>query len=126
VVRYKDNGLLRWGELVGPAPQTAGDTVRLIPLPLQCATTAEFLAQAHVLGSNYFCYVRDPWGSYCEYSSDIDYVPEGYAWPSGDFQPEDSLYLWGPSVPSDFVTNTEVHDDEAANRKDDTGLTALN
>lgn len=25
----------------------------------------------HVLGSNYFHYVRDPWGSYSEYSADI-------------------------------------------------------
>lgn len=66
----------------------------------------------HVLGSNYFCYVRDPWGSYCEYSSDIDYVPEGHVWPSGDFQQEDSLYLWGPAVPPDFVSNTEIHDDD--------------
>jgi hypothetical protein len=65
----------------------------------------------HVLGSNYFCYVRDPWGSYCEYSSDIDYIAEGYAWTSGDYHPEDSLYLWGPAVPADFVTNTEVHED---------------
>ena len=29
----------------------------------------------HVLGSNYFHYVRDPWGSYAEYSCDIDYIP---------------------------------------------------
>ena len=28
----------------------------------------------HVLGSNYFYYVRDPWGSYAEYSHNIDYV----------------------------------------------------
>ena len=71
----------------------------------------------HVLGSNYFCYIRDPWGSYCEYSANIDYVPEGYLWPAGDFQPEDSLYLWGPAVPSDFVTNTEVHDEDEVDMK---------
>jgi len=29
----------------------------------------------HVLGSNFFHYVQDPWGSFCEYSADIDYVP---------------------------------------------------
>ena len=34
----------------------------------------------HVLGSNYFHYVRDPWGSYCEYSSDMDYVPGTMDW----------------------------------------------
>ena len=80
----------------------------------------------HVLGSNYFCYVRDPWGSYCEYSANIDYVPEGYVWPAGDFESEDSLYLWGPALPSDFVTNTEVHDDETAGPKDIAEPTARN
>ncbi len=34
----------------------------------------------HVLGSNYFHYVRDPWGSYAEYSSDIDYIPVDHDW----------------------------------------------
>ena len=29
-----------------------------------------------VLGSNYFHYVRDPWGSFAEYSCDIDYIPK--------------------------------------------------
>lgn len=62
----------------------------------------------HVLGSNYFRYVRDPWGSYAEYSFDIDYVPAGHDWPSGDYPPEDSLYVWGPDVPEDFVTNYET------------------
>ena len=31
----------------------------------------------HVLGSNYFHYVRDPWGSYSEYSSDHRLHPGG-------------------------------------------------
>lgn len=61
----------------------------------------------HVLGSNYFHYVRDPWGSFNEYSADIDYVPAGAQWPAGDFKPEDSLYLWGPDVPEDFIANTD-------------------
>ncbi|MGF6571767.1 catechol 2,3-dioxygenase-like lactoylglutathione lyase family enzyme [Paraburkholderia sp. GAS333] len=62
----------------------------------------------HVLGSNYFHYVQDPWGSFCEYSADIDFVSAGHAWPAGDFPPEDSLYLWGPQVPDDFVHNYEA------------------
>lgn len=62
----------------------------------------------HVLGSNYFHYVRDPWGSYCEYSSDIDYIPVTCDWDPGDHPAEDSLYLWGPEVPKDFVTNYEA------------------
>jgi catechol 2,3-dioxygenase-like lactoylglutathione lyase family enzyme len=62
----------------------------------------------HVLGSNYFRYVRDPWGSYAEYSFDIDHIPAGAAWPAGDYPPEDSLYVWGPDLPEEFIRNHEA------------------
>jgi catechol 2,3-dioxygenase-like lactoylglutathione lyase family enzyme len=62
----------------------------------------------HVLGSNYFHYVRDPWGSYSEYSCDMDYVPGDFDWPTADHPPEDSFYAWGPKVPEDFVTNFQT------------------
>jgi|SRR5579862_3277380 len=61
----------------------------------------------HVLGANYFHYVRDPWGSYCEYSADIDFIPAEFDWEPGDHAPEDALYLWGPTPPADFVQNSE-------------------
>lgn len=64
----------------------------------------------HVLGSNYFHYVRDPWGSYSEYSADIDYIPSSCDWDAGDYPPEDSIYLWGPEMPSDFIVNHEAAD----------------
>lgn len=62
----------------------------------------------HVLGSNFFHYVRDPWGSFAEYSADIDFIPTGMPWPTGDFPPEDSLYLWGPELPATFIHNSEA------------------
>ncbi|HEX3858723.1 MAG TPA: VOC family protein [Pseudolabrys sp.] len=62
----------------------------------------------HVLGSNYFHYVRDPWGSFSEYSCDIDYIPSEQRWPSADHKPEDSFYLWGPEVPREFTLNCEA------------------
>jgi catechol 2,3-dioxygenase-like lactoylglutathione lyase family enzyme len=61
----------------------------------------------HVLGSNYFHYVQDPWGSFAEYSHGIDFVPADVEWPAGDHPPEDSFYIWGPAVPDDFVVNHE-------------------
>ena len=64
----------------------------------------------HVLGSNYFRYVRDPWGSYAEYSFDIDFVEAGDTWPSADHPGEDSLYVWGPSLPEDFIVNHELQE----------------
>lgn len=62
----------------------------------------------HVLGSNYFYYVRDPWGSYAEYSHDMDFVSHDYDWPTADHPPEDSTFLWGPKLPQDFFTNYET------------------
>lgn len=61
----------------------------------------------HVLGSNYFHYVRDPWGSYCEYSSDIDFIRADQDWDTGDHPGHDSIFIWGPTPPQDFVRNYE-------------------
>ncbi len=69
--------------------------------------TAGWGVGRHVLGSNFFYYVRDPWGSFAEYSYDIDFVPADLDWPAADHPPEDSFYVWGPAVPEDFVANTE-------------------
>src|SRR5579883_606050 len=66
----------------------------------------------HVLGSNYFHYVRDPWGSFAEYSSDIDYIPVDHDWKSADHPPEDSFYVWGPVPPEDFAFNHEMASSE--------------
>jgi catechol 2,3-dioxygenase-like lactoylglutathione lyase family enzyme len=61
----------------------------------------------HVLGGNYFYYARDPWGSYSEFSADIDYIPADCEWPAAQHAPEDSFYLWGPDVPAELVSNLE-------------------
>ncbi|WP_428391536.1 VOC family protein [Lichenicoccus sp.] len=62
----------------------------------------------HVLGSNYFHYVQDPWGSFSEYSCDIDYVPNTMDWEGVNHPMEDGFYLWGPNLPPDFVHNYEA------------------
>ncbi len=62
----------------------------------------------HVIGSNFFWYMRDPWGSFAEYFHDIDVIPESCAWEARDFPPEEALYSWGPPVPDDFGLNREL------------------
>ena len=62
----------------------------------------------HVLGSNYFYYVQDPWGSWAEYSFDIDFVPADVEWLAADHPAEDSFYIWGPAVPDEFIVNREA------------------
>ena len=59
----------------------------------------------HVIGSNYFYYVRDPWGSWAEFSFDIDFIGADHEWPAADHPPEDSLYVWGPPPHPEFINN---------------------
>jgi catechol 2,3-dioxygenase-like lactoylglutathione lyase family enzyme len=70
----------------------------------------------HVLGSNYFYYVQDPWGSWAEYSYDIDFVAADVDWAGGDHPLEDSFYVWGPAVPDDFIVNREALRDRGADQ----------
>ena len=62
----------------------------------------------HVIGSNYFRYIRDPWGSFAEYSYDIDFIPVDVDWQAADHPAEDSFYVWGPPVPDYFIVNHET------------------
>ncbi len=62
----------------------------------------------HVIGSNFFYYIRDPWGSFAEYFHDIDVIPETCAWQAQDFPEADALYCWGPPVPEEFGRNAEL------------------
>lgn len=62
----------------------------------------------HYIGSNYFYYVRDPWGSFAEYFCDIDYIPAGCAWEDRDVPAEHALFVWGPPPPEYFFQNTEI------------------
>ena len=50
----------------------------------------------------------DPWGSYAEYSCDIDYIAAEQNWQAGSHPPEESFYLWGPEPPADFALNREL------------------
>ena len=61
----------------------------------------------HGVGSNHFYYVRDPWGSYCEYSADIDFIAAGAVWPCGQHEPLEALCYWGPDLPETFLVNSE-------------------
>ena len=63
----------------------------------------------HVLGSNYFYYARDPWGSWCEYSATMDYIPAELDWEAGDHPPENAVYLWGPPPQPVFGENHELN-----------------
>ena len=62
----------------------------------------------HTIGSNFFHYLQDPWGSWFEYYSDMDHIDDHSLWTPTNYAMEDSLASWGPDVPHDFVHNYEV------------------
>lgn len=62
----------------------------------------------HTVGSNFFHYIQDPWGSWFEYYSDMDYIDDYALWTPTNYALEDSLANWGPAVPGDFVHNYEI------------------
>lgn len=62
----------------------------------------------HTIGSNFFHYIQDPWGSWFEYYSDMDHIDDYVLWQPTNYEMEDSLASWAPPVPKDFVHNYEV------------------
>ena len=62
----------------------------------------------HTIGSNFFHYIQDPWGSWFEYYSDMDHIEDHALWTPTNYDMADSLANWGPPVPKDFVHNYEV------------------
>ena len=62
----------------------------------------------HGIGSNYFWYLRDPSGTFAEYTSDLDVIADEGAWKvaaSGEVHP---LAAWGPPVPREFLMPEDV------------------
>lgn len=62
----------------------------------------------HVLGSNYFNYVEDPFHQWWEHSCHIDFIEKGIRWEPTNSPPQDALYLWGPDLPPGMVDNPEL------------------
>jgi len=53
----------------------------------------------HHAGSNFFWYLKDPAGNFCEYYSDMDCIPEDALWTPEDFEGAQGLFSWGPPPP---------------------------
>lgn len=62
----------------------------------------------HTIGSNFFHYVQDPWGSWFEYYSDIDFIDDYALWTPTNYELQDGMASWGPPLPADFAQNYEA------------------
>ena len=57
----------------------------------------------HTIGSNFFHYNPDPWGSWIEWFSDIDQIDDCWVANDWDVPP----HLWGAPPPETFLSNKE-------------------
>jgi len=57
----------------------------------------------HHAGSNFFYYFKDPSGTFSEYYSDMDCVPEDQVWTPETFEGALGLFSWGPPPPPSFL-----------------------
>ena len=65
----------------------------------------------HTIGSNFFHYIQDLWGSWFEYYADMDHIDDYDLWTPTNYEIADSLANWGPEPPKDMVRNYEVDAD---------------
>ena len=110
-----DHHMLAFAKSGGPGLHHSSwvvDSIDAIGLGMQhmadCGYVRGWGVGRHVIGSNYFYYIQDPWGSFAEYSHDIDFVPADVEWQSADHPLEDSFYVWGPPPPDYFIVNHEI------------------
>jgi catechol 2,3-dioxygenase-like lactoylglutathione lyase family enzyme len=57
----------------------------------------------HHAGSNFFYYLKDPSGTFSEYFSDMDCIPEDQVWTPETFEGALGLFNWGPPPPPSFL-----------------------
>lgn len=62
----------------------------------------------HGIGSNYFWYLRDPAGNFCEYTSDLDVIVDDEAWKIAASTAAHPLAAWGPPVPPAFLAPDDI------------------
>jgi catechol 2,3-dioxygenase-like lactoylglutathione lyase family enzyme len=62
----------------------------------------------HHAGSNFFWYLKDPSGTFSEYYSDMDCVPEDQVWTPETFEGARGLFNWGPPPPPSFLNPDDL------------------
>jgi catechol 2,3-dioxygenase-like lactoylglutathione lyase family enzyme len=64
----------------------------------------------HHAGSNFFYYLKDPSGTFSEYYSDLDCIPEDQIWTPETFEGARGLFNWGPPPPPSFLNPDDLAD----------------
>lgn len=62
----------------------------------------------HAIGSNWFWYLRDPSGTFVEYTADIDRISEQDLYHPKQWRGHEFLYSFGPPTPRQFLEPTDL------------------
>lgn len=62
----------------------------------------------HAIGSNWFWYLRDPSGTFVEYTADIDRISAQDDYQPKDWQGHEVLYAFAPPIPAEFLEPTDL------------------
>jgi catechol 2,3-dioxygenase-like lactoylglutathione lyase family enzyme len=62
----------------------------------------------HAIGSNWFWYLREPGGTFVEYTADVDRISAQDLYRPKDWQGHEFLYSFGPPVPAEFLEPTDL------------------
>lgn len=57
----------------------------------------------HAIGSNWFWYLRDPSGTFVEYTADIDRITSQDLYTPKQWEGREFLYSFGPAIPTEFL-----------------------
>lgn len=57
----------------------------------------------HAIGSNWFWYLRDPSGTFVEYTADVDRISSQEAYSPKQWRGREFLYSFGPPAPPEFL-----------------------
>ena len=64
----------------------------------------------HAIGSNWFWYLRDPSGTFVEYTADVDRISEQDLYRPKEWAGHEFLYSFGPPTPSEFMEPADMAD----------------
>jgi catechol 2,3-dioxygenase-like lactoylglutathione lyase family enzyme len=64
----------------------------------------------HAIGSNWFWYLREPGGTFVEYTADIDRISAQDMYRPKDWQGHEFLYAFGPPPPPEFLEPADMAD----------------
>lgn len=62
----------------------------------------------HAIGSNWFWYLREPGGTFIEYTADIDRISRQDLYRPKDWQGHEFLYSFGPPPPRQFLEPSDL------------------